>query len=268
MPKGNLVWVWKLKVLFFKELARPKRLFLAYFGRQWCWGDNYYGQLGDGGTESYSNIPVNVSGLASGVSEVSAGSGYTCALTSSGVIKCWGDNFAGELGDGTTVQRNTPVDVEGLSGVKAISAGGWHICAITSSGGLKCWGDGEEGQLGDGKTTLVNTLPVPVAGLSSDVSEVSAGEWHTCALTSSGAAKCWGENISGEIGDGTNTQRDYPVNVHRLGSGVVEISAGSQRTCALTSGGHLKCWGDNSYFGELGDGTTADRTVPVNVVGF
>jgi len=229
-----------------------------------CWGDNKYGQVGDG-TTTDRDTPVDVTGLGSGVAAIAPGGNHTCALTSGGGVKCWGDNGYGQLGDGTMTDRSTPVDVTGLgSGVAAIAGGRKHTCALMS-GGIKCWGYNLYGQLGNGVIGY-HTTPTDVVGLGSGVATVAAGTVHTCALTSDGAVKCWGDNRYGQLGDGTTTDRSTPVDVVGLGSGVTAIAAGGYHTCALTSGGGVKCWGDNKY-GQLGDGTTSDHTTPVDVSG-
>jgi alpha-tubulin suppressor-like RCC1 family protein len=269
-----------------------------------CWGQNLYGQLGDG-TSVDRAVPRDVVGLATGVTAVAAGGGHSCALTSGGGVKCWGSNAYGQLGDGTTTSRMTPVDVSGLvSGVVAISAGGAHTCALLSGGTIKCWGRNLEGQLGDGSTTS-RAAPVNVTGSVTGI-RVSAGGGHTCVVTSGGGLKCWGENTYYQVGDGTNTRRVAPTDVVGLTAGATMVSAGASGTCAITSAGGAKCWGnglsatpsdvsgltsgvggvaaggyhacavtsvhgakcwgDNSK-GQVGDGTTTTRPTPVDVSG-
>jgi alpha-tubulin suppressor-like RCC1 family protein len=229
-----------------------------------CWGDNEAGQLGDGSFTD-SSTPVVVSGLPSGVTAIAAGRLHTCALTSSGEVWCWGGNFYGQLGDGSTTTRTTPVAVSGLSGVTAIAAGAVHTCALTSSGGVWCWGYNFYGQLGDGSTTA-RTTPGAVSGLSSGVTAIAAGDFHTCALMSSGGVWCWGGNYSGQLGDGTTTTHSTPVAVSGLPSGVTAIAAGGYYTCARTSSGGVWCWGSN-FYGQLGDGSYTDSSTPVAVSG-
>jgi alpha-tubulin suppressor-like RCC1 family protein len=230
-----------------------------------CWGFDLYGQLGDG-SNLIRRTPVSVSGLSSGVIAITASRAHSCALTIAGAVKCWGANGSGQLGDGTTFERHTPVAVQGLSsGVVAISAGAYHTCALTIAGGVKCWGGSNTGQLGDG-SSLQRLTPSDVSGLSRGVVAISARSYHTCALTSAGAVKCWGSNFYGEIGDGTHDMRYTPVAVSGLASGVVAIAAGASHSCAVNASGVAKCWGDNMS-GQLGDGTATDRRVPTIVSG-
>ena len=234
-------------------------------GALWCWGYNDYGQLGDG-TSTSRLTPVAVSGLGSGVAAIAAGGYHTCALTTGGAVWCWGYNDDGELGDGTTTQRLTPVAVSGLtSGVTAIAAGGWLTCALTTGGAVRCWGYNGNNELGDGTTTNRLT-PSTVSGLTSGVAAITAGADHGCALAASGAVRCWGGNWNAQLGDGTTTNRSTPTAVSGLGSGVAALAAGGDHTCALTTGGGAWCWGGN-WNGELGDGTTSWRSTPVAVSG-
>jgi alpha-tubulin suppressor-like RCC1 family protein len=132
-------------------------------------------------------VPLN------GVAQVVAGEQHTCALTNGGGVKCWGSGEQGQLGDGSSTDRLTPVEVIGLSsGVQAISAGGSHTCALTDGGGVKCWGDNYYGQLGNGSGFNARLTPVDVTGLTSGVQAISVGNRHSCALTSGGGMKCWG----------------------------------------------------------------------------
>jgi trimeric autotransporter adhesin len=233
-----------------------------------CWGQDGEGELGDGmtGGENDATTPVAVTGLSSGVAAVSAGWDDSCALTTNGSVECWGDNTEGQLGDGTTADSATPVQVSGLtSGLTAIASGVSFSCALTSAGGVECWGSNADGQLGDG-TTTDSTTPVAVSGLSSGVIAIAAGEAQTCALTSVGGVECWGYNNDGQLGDGTTANSSTPGQVGELSSGVTAITTGWEHTCALTSAEGVECWGDNEV-DQLGDGTTTDSATPVAVTG-
>ena len=231
-----------------------------------CWGNNQYGQLGDNSTALRRVLPAEVSGLAPGVAALTAGTDHTCALLVSGAVKCWGRNLVGWLGDGTTTDRSTPVDVVGLgSDVAAIDAGGFSTCALTTAGAVKCWGSNAYGQLGNGNTADQWT-PVDVVSLSGGVAAISVGGSHACALSQAGAVKCWGNNIAGELGDGTTTNRSAPVAVVGLGSGVTSLSLGNYHSCALLVSGGVQCWGPNDR-GQLGDGSTVNSLSPIAVSG-
>lgn len=231
-----------------------------------CWGDNAYGQLGNGTTNA-SFTPVGVSGLSSKVAAIAAGTHFSCALTTSGGVKCWGDNAQGQLGNGTTIASSVPVSVSGLSsGVVAITTGAYQACALTNGGGVKCWGDNNYGKLGSG-TLADSSTPVDVVGLTSGVAAVSTQVWDTCALTTSGAVKCWGWNFYGQLGNGTLIDSSTPVDVSGLSSGVTSIAVGGYHACAILSGsGSVTCWGQGRY-GQLGDGTATDSSTPLIVSG-
>ncbi|MBY6240265.1 chromosome condensation regulator RCC1 [Methylosinus sp. Sm6] len=232
-----------------------------------CWGYNFYGELGDG-TDTNRLTPVPVSGLTTGVVAVAAGGFHTCARTATNSVKCWGYNDFGALGDGTTTSRLAPVSVSSLSnGVVEVAAAIDHTCARTDAGAVKCWGSNANGRLGDG-TTMDRLVPVAVSGLPSTVVAITAGPFgHSCALTANGAVRCWGSNANGEIGDGTTTDRPTPVLVSGLSKGVAAIAAGGFHSCATAISGAARCWGWNGG-GQLGDGTTTDRSVPATVSSF
>ncbi|MEM7798665.1 MAG: dockerin type I domain-containing protein [Chloroflexota bacterium] len=243
---------------------------LTTAGEVMCWGRNWEGQLGDGSTTN-SLVPVNVSGLNSGVVDVGVGERHSCALLDNGGVKCWGSNFVGVLGTGADLNSNsyTPVDVVGMtSGIKAISVNKRFNCALTEEGGVKCWGHNDKGQLGNGfgGDSTYKSTPVDVTDLSSGVSSIATGPYHTCAALESGGAKCWGHNRFGEAGDGTHQRRYTPVNVREMDEVLVEIAAGESHTCALTVDGVVKCWGGNAQ-GQIGDGSTTERLLPITISG-
>ena len=230
-----------------------------------CWGVSAQGELGSGFAAD-PRVPYGVQGASSGASSVAAGSSHSCALTSGGAVKCWGAGASGRLGTGSTQSWAIPVGVSGLSaGVTALSTQSATTCALTSAGGVKCWGQNSFGQMGNG-TTVDSLEPVDVTGLTSGIAAVDAGGRHSCALTSAGGVKCWGSNASGELGTGTTVASSVPVDVAGLTSGVTAISVGSSYTCVLTSAGAMKCWGANN-FGQLGEGSTTNSLVPVDVLG-
>jgi alpha-tubulin suppressor-like RCC1 family protein len=179
-----------------------------------CWGNSEYGQLGHSGRPSrFFDSPVPVSGLTD-VAQITAGCFHTCALLGDETLSCWGRNHEGQLGDATMTDRRAPVPVSGLTGVMAVSAGGLHTCAHVA-GIATCWGYNGQGQIGDG-TTGNQSSPVVVTGLTGvEAVETGGGDGlgHTCARLSDGTARCWGRNASGELGDGTTTQRTTPVPV-------------------------------------------------------
>ena len=228
-----------------------------------CWGRNTHGQLGNG-SNANTNTPTQVTELTSGVTAISGGTDHTCAIQN-GTAKCWGKNTYGQLGNDTVTDSNTPVQVTGLtSGVTAITAGTFHTCAI-QNGAAKCWGRNTYGQLGNSTVTDSNT-PVQVSGLIGGVTAITAGDLHTCAIQN-GAASCWGAGGDYQLGGlSMGTNKETPIQVSQLTSGVIAITAGAYHTCALLDTGAAKCWGGNSY-GQLGTGANTGRSIPTAVSG-
>jgi alpha-tubulin suppressor-like RCC1 family protein len=222
-----------------------------------CWGDNTWGELGNGTTKS-AMAPVNVSGLPSPVQSVSSGASHVCALVHNGGAWCWGFNDDGQLGDGTTTNRSTPVAVTGLPlNMAQIVAADDHTCALLVNQTVRCWGLNSAGQLGDG-TTSNSSTPVKVAGLTGVV-QIAMGDAYTCALLAGGDVQCWGANTFGELGNGGTTSSTSPVQVSGLTSGVQAISGGDASACAVLQSAQVDCWGDNTS-GELGNGSTGGQS--------
>ncbi|MCL2825217.1 MAG: RCC1 repeat-containing protein, partial [Polyangiaceae bacterium] len=236
----------------------------------YCWGDNRYGAVGDGSRVNRI-APTPVIGLSSGVVAVSAGVDFSCALTNTGNVLCWGSNYWGSIGDGTSDNRLVPTPVVGLElPAVAISAGRASVCAITSNQSVLCWG-GFPRHSSDANAIDERHAPRTVPGLETGVVAVSSGNGHTCAITDYGSLKCWGTNRSGQLGDGTHINREFPTQVLGLESDVIAVSAGSGYTCAIRTPGTTLCWGSNAEnpagrgVGCLGDGTRANRLIPTPV---
>ncbi|WP_032723443.1 RCC1 domain-containing protein, partial [Salinispora arenicola] len=232
-----------------------------------AWGDNSNGQLGNG-TITGSSTPVDVylpAGTA--ITAVAAGGLHSLALTSTGAVLAWGRNFSGQLGNGDTTNRSTPVDVDLPAGttITAIAAGAFHSLALTSAGTVLAWGENLHGQLGNGGTTNMST-PVGVslpAGVT--ITAVAAGAAHSLALTSTGAVLAWGDNTNGQLGNGTTTGSSTPVDVDLpAGTTITAVAAGAAHSLALTSTGAALAWGNNAD-GQLGNGDTTNRSTPVDV---
>lgn len=231
--------------------------------RAYCWGDDSYGQLGDGGTSYYQLSPVPVAGTLQ-FRQISAGNSYTCGVTTTYRTYCWGDDNFGQLGDGTNVTaRLTPTLVAGGHLFTQVDAGFRHTCAVTTDFRAFCWGNGRGGEIGDGKKYLRFTPSAVAGGLSFE--RVSAGYYHSCGETTLNRAYCWGWNTSGALGTGTTSPRVTPVAVAG-GLFFSQLSAGNEYTCGRTAEAKAYCWGDN-MFGRLGDGTTTNRLRPVPVAG-
>jgi alpha-tubulin suppressor-like RCC1 family protein len=244
-----------------------------------CWGADYFGQLGDGtggGFTRGSSTPVQVVGITNAI-QVRAGADHICALISNGTIECWGNNQAGDLGDGVTDHgyKNggrdfspTPVRVEGITSATSVGAGQAHTCASLADGTVECWGDNRYGQLGEGNYgngtpgSNFSPTPVQVPGIA-DAASVSAGGWFTCALLSGSTIECWGQNWRGQLGNHSPT-KGAPVKVEGIGN-AASISAAWEDACALLAPGSIKCWGDN-WEGQLGDGSHGNASIaPVAV---
>lgn len=261
----TLTAVSKLTNVVQVTVGHSHSLALKLDGTVWAWGDNFHGQIGNGTTVN-RYTPQQVAGLANVVQVVGASSS-SLALKADGTVWAWGSNTFGQLGDGTTLDRKRPVQVKRLTGVAQISAGGNHSLALKLDGTVWAWGYNGSGQLGDG--TLTGSLtPVQVAGFDAltltHVAQVAAGYSHSLALLRDGTVWGWGDNGSGQLGDGTSNRKRSPIQVSKL-NGVVQISTRGHHSLAVKSDGTAWAWGNNSE-GELGDGTHSTKFSPVQVV--
>jgi len=217
----------------------------------YCVGRNQFGQL---------LAPYHWGGMM-----MVARLNQTCGIYIDG-LECWGWNAYGQLGNGTYTNTNeySITQVVGLtSGVQHVALGDFHACALVS-GAVKCWGRNNHGQLGIGLSGDTSNVPLSVIGLPDGITQLAAGTEHSCAITTSGEAWCWGNNNHGQLGDGTTIDRALPVRVLGLDGRMVSVVAGAEHTCAWLDTGKVKCWGGGER-GQLGNGAWADSLSPVTV---
>lgn len=229
-----------------------------------CWGRNVEGQLFNE-TPRYDNDKPLESPVT-GATQVAGGGDHSCATLSSGHVECSGSDQYGQLGDGKAgAGSGKPVEAVGLTEAVEVAAGLAQTCALLADGHVECWGLGLSGELGNGHNANAY-VPVEVQGIS-DATQITAGPdgAHACALLATGHVECWGSNEYGQLGNGSTTNSDVPVEVLGV-SAATHVSASYGDTCALLSNGHIDCWGNNQS-GQLGDGSTTSSHVPLEVVG-
>ncbi|MBM3493935.1 MAG: RCC1 repeat-containing protein, partial [Armatimonadetes bacterium] len=232
-------------------------------GTLWSWGANQYGQLGDGANTN-RNAPVQVVGLPLAKAVAAGGhfySSHTLAVAQDGTVWAWGRNAYGQLGDGTTSDRFTPVQVTGLTDVVAVAAGSEFSLALRADHTVWAWGRNNYGQLGDGTTTN-RSAPVQ-AWTVDDAEAIVAGDGHALALRTNHRMWAWGLNTSGQLGDTTTTNKTVPV-VSTTITDALGIACGGWHNTVLRSDGTVWGWGGNSN-GQLGDGTNADELTPTQI---
>ena len=229
-----------------------------------CWGDDSDGEIGDGAAAASPRPPTAVVGL-SNVRVLSAHWQHACAVRTDGSLVCWGSNTSGQLGDGTLINRPQPTPVPDVQNVVTVTTGLSHTCAMMA-GAISCWGSNSQGQLGsnNGGATAPVTAPLLVP-IVTDPIAIAAGAQHTCAVRLNGQVLCWGQNSTGQLGEGSMSSLAEPVPVTNLSGGRL-VAAGATFSCAVTGDGAVFCWGDD-HDGQLGTGHDVVQTRPVIVPG-
>jgi alpha-tubulin suppressor-like RCC1 family protein len=223
-----------------------------------CWGAHDLGKLGDGATTDRRAPPTSNIPLGESASAIAAGENHACAVLASGGVKCWGSDAYGQLGNGfPLLDSNFPVSVSGLTGVIAIAAGFLHNCAVSAGNPVVCWGRNEYGELGvDPTTTHYYPSPLPVYdetnALLTNARTVAGGLSYSCALTSDKAIFCWGNNLHGELGNGSSQNSYLAIPISGANFGYMTLASGQNHSCAINNGGGVWCWGAN-YNGQLGN---------------
>jgi len=237
-----------------------------------CWGNNDYGQIGDGTTNSRLT-PTPVIGFENNsiVIGISSGTHHTCAIVENGSVYCWGYGVFGRLGNGDSSDKTSPTLTSSFSDGRtaiSISSGGFHSCALLDDGNVSCWGWNPDGQVGINEDStsghvVSNPSSINIFDDGATAVAISLGASHSCAILDNGLVNCWGLNDFGQLGDGTSVNRYEPVLTQSLGSEgfAIGISAGAYHTCALLDTGDVSCWG-MGYLGRLGDNQNEDRAFP------
>ena len=235
-------------------------LALLESGELYAWGDNGYGQLGDG-TAKDRPRPQLIKSLSGKIVGLAVGAWHSMVFLESGEICSWGDNTYGQLGDGTTLNRVSPKLIRGIPGkVTGLAAGFFHSVAFTESGEVYGWGRNVEGQLGEGTTTDIIT-PRLIKGIPSKVTGLAAGSFYSLALTEVGEVYGWGDNNEGQLGDGSFNSHIQPHLSESIPGKAVGLVSGSSHSMVLLESGEIYGWGMNRY-GQLGDGTNQRRNYP------
>jgi alpha-tubulin suppressor-like RCC1 family protein len=217
-----------------------------------CWGDNLYGELGNGAFSTDSASPsfvVDPINSLTGAQSVVAGAESTCTLMTDSTVECWGFNEFGDLGNNSTTNSSTPVQVLGspaaqpqvLSSVTKLSAAADHKCALMTNGTVSCWGDNRFDQVGISNPSFV-LVATPVAGVD-NAADIATGWEHTCVLLTNGTVECWGDNTGNQLGASSVAISPTPVTVSGFSGQVTALAAGAWYTCALMADGSIECWG-------------------------
>lgn len=225
-------------------------------GALYCWGQDTYGQLGDGGANTDQPAPVQVGG-ATNWSKVSAGTSHTCAVKTNGRLFGWGRDHVEQLGDGFgTTDQTTPVRIGSAANWVAVDAGGAHTCGRRTTGRLFCWGSDTAGRLGDDPVEQQQPSPVEVAGGATDWASFDAGAAHSCAIKTTGQLYCWGGDSFLQLGDGdAQVDQLVPVRAGANRARWTSVAVGDFHTCAIKTNGRLYCWGSDDY-NQRGEGPT------------
>ncbi|MCK9613724.1 MAG: T9SS type A sorting domain-containing protein [Bacteroidales bacterium] len=233
-------------------------------GTVWAWGSNLYGQLGNASTTN-TNTPVQTL-LLTNIIAISAGGWHSVALKNDSTVWTWGWNMDGQLGDGSTNDKIIAGQVPGLTGITQIAAGTYHVLALKNDGTVWAWGDNISGQIGNGSTGTDVKSPVQVSGLT-DVVSIYAGRFFSLAVKNDSTVWTWGENLYGQLGDGTNNDKNIPVQVSGL-TGIIPdlVATGAFHCMAVKNDNTVWAWGRNTY-GNLGDNSVTHRSLPVQMIG-